>query len=63
MLLDRYRVMAEQEMNFFFSENDKEGKPVQKNFSEKVLEIYKNPHNSFVICLHKGDENQDELIM
>jgi hypothetical protein len=55
--------MAEQEMYFFFSENDKEGKPVQKNFSEKVLEIYKNPHSSFVICLHKGDENQDELIM
>jgi hypothetical protein len=40
MLLERYRVMAEQEMNFSFSENDKEGKPGLKNFSEKVLEIY-----------------------
>lgn len=40
MLLDRYRVMAEQEMNFNFLENDRDGKPVQKNVSEKVLEIY-----------------------
>lgn len=52
-MLQRYRLMVRQEMDqMIFNEDDVEGKPCVANFSEKMLQIYKNKHPLFQIVLN-----------
>ena len=53
LMLQRYRLMVKQEMDqMIFNEDDVEGKPCVANFSEKMLQIYKNKHPLFQIVLN-----------